>query len=179
MPARERGTIQKPTAATRWRRPRLASRFKWGTGLRLAGLGEVIAMKRAFVFPGQGSQAVGMGQSLAAAFPAARRLFDEIDEALSQALSRLMFDGPESELVLTENAQPALMAASLAVIRVLEAEGGLDIARSPPMTFSISSADSRPSEIDSTWGRDASCASACGTSPERESPRRTSGVVAK
>ena len=70
-----------------------------------------------------------MGQSLAAAFPAARRLFDEIDEALSQPLSRLMFEGPESELVLTENAQPALMAASLAVIRVLEAEAGFDIAR--------------------------------------------------
>ena len=87
------------------------------------------AMKRAFVFPGQGSQAVGMGRGLADGFPAARRLFDEVDDALSQPLSRLMFDGPESELTLTENAQPALMAASLAVIRVLETEGGLDIAR--------------------------------------------------
>src|SRR5437763_11633021 len=86
-------------------------------------------MKRAFVFPGQGSQAPGMGQSLAASFPAARRLFDEVDEALSQHLSRLMFEGPESELMLTENAQPALLAASLAVIRVLEAEAGFDIAR--------------------------------------------------
>ena len=84
---------------------------------------------RAFVFPGQGSQAVGMGRSLADAFPAARLLFDEVDDALSQPLSRLMFDGPESELTLTENAQPALMAASLAVVRVLEAEGGLDIGR--------------------------------------------------
>jgi len=86
-------------------------------------------MKRAFVFPGQGSQAVGMGRSLADGFAAARRLFDEVDDALSQPLSRLMFDGPESELTLTENAQPALMAGSLAVIRVLETEGGLDIAR--------------------------------------------------
>ena len=86
-------------------------------------------MKRAFVFPGQGSQAPGMGQALAAAFPAARRLFDEVDEALSARLSRLMFEGPENELTLTENAQPALLAASLAVIRVLEAEAGFDIAR--------------------------------------------------
>ena len=81
-------------------------------------------MKRAFVFPGQGSQSVGMGQSLAQSFPAARRLFAEIDEALAEPLSRLMFAGPEDELTLTENAQPALMAASLAVIRVLEAEAG-------------------------------------------------------
>jgi [acyl-carrier-protein] S-malonyltransferase len=86
-------------------------------------------MMRAFVFPGQGSQAVGMGRSLADAFPAARYLFDEVDGALSQPLSRLMFEGPESELTLTENAQPALMAASLAVLRVLEAEGGFDIGR--------------------------------------------------
>jgi [acyl-carrier-protein] S-malonyltransferase len=82
-------------------------------------------MKRAFVFPGQGSQAAGMGRDLAAAFPAARDLFDEVDETLSQRLSRLMFDGPESDLTLTENAQPALLAASLAIIRVLESEGGL------------------------------------------------------
>ncbi len=86
-------------------------------------------MKRAFVFPGQGSQMPGMGQALAAAFPAARQLFDEVDEALSQHLSRLMFEGPESELMLTENAQPALLAASLAVIRVLQSEAGFDIAR--------------------------------------------------
>ncbi len=70
-----------------------------------------------------------MGRALAAAFPAGRRLFDEVDDALSQPLSRLMFDGPESELTLTENAQPALMATSLAVVRVLEAEAGLDIGR--------------------------------------------------
>jgi [acyl-carrier-protein] S-malonyltransferase len=86
-------------------------------------------MKRAFVFPGQGSQAVGMGRSLAETFRAARNLFEEVDEALSQHLSRLMFEGPESDLILTENAQPALLAASLAVIRVLEAEGGLVFGR--------------------------------------------------
>ena len=85
-------------------------------------------MKRAFVFPGQGSQAPGMGQALADSFPAARRLFDEGDEALSQHLSQLMFEGPESELTLTENAQPALLAVSLAVIRVLESEAGFKIA---------------------------------------------------
>jgi [acyl-carrier-protein] S-malonyltransferase len=86
-------------------------------------------MKRAFVFPGQGSQAVGMGRGLAEAFQAARDLFAEVDETLSQPLSRLMFEGPESDLTLTENAQPALLAASLAVIRVLESEGGLKFGR--------------------------------------------------
>ena len=86
-------------------------------------------MKRAFVFPGQGSQAPGMGQALAERFPAARLLFQEVDEALSQNLSRLMFEGPEDELTLTENAQPALLAVSLAVVRVLEREAGLDLAR--------------------------------------------------
>jgi [acyl-carrier-protein] S-malonyltransferase len=86
-------------------------------------------MKRAFVFPGQGSQAPGMGQALAEAFAPARELFDEVDDALSQHLSRLMFEGPESELMLTENAQPALLAASLAVVRVLESDGGFDIGR--------------------------------------------------
>ena len=87
-------------------------------------------MTRAFVFPGQGSQAVGMGRELAEAFPAARHLFQEVDEALSQKLSTLMFEGPEADLTLTENAQPALMAVSLAVVRVLEAEGKLDLAKS-------------------------------------------------
>src|SRR5437016_10002594 len=86
-------------------------------------------MKRAFVFPGQGSQFPGMGKELAEASPIARHLFEEIDDALSQHLSRLMFEGPESDLMLTENAQPALLAASLAVIRVLEAEAGYDIAQ--------------------------------------------------
>ncbi len=81
-------------------------------------------MARAFVFPGQGSQAVGMGQALAEAFPAAREVFEEVDEALKQRLFQLMREGPESELTLTENAQPALMAVSLAAVRVLEREMG-------------------------------------------------------
>ncbi|MGC9952690.1 MAG: ACP S-malonyltransferase [Rhizomicrobium sp.] len=84
---------------------------------------------RAFIFPGQGSQAVGMGKALAEAFAGARGVFQEIDEALSQNLSRLMWEGPESDLILTENAQPAIMAASMAVIRVLQREAGLDFTR--------------------------------------------------
>jgi [acyl-carrier-protein] S-malonyltransferase len=84
-------------------------------------------MKRAFVFPGQGSQSVGMGKALAEAFPQAKAVFDEVDAALSQKLSSLMWDGPAEELTLTANAQPALMAVSLAAIRVLEAEAGLDL----------------------------------------------------
>jgi len=86
-------------------------------------------MARALVFPGQGSQAVGMGRELAEAFPTARHTLEEVDEALKQKLSRLMFEGPQNELILTENAQPALMAVSLAVTRVLEREGGLDLRR--------------------------------------------------
>jgi [acyl-carrier-protein] S-malonyltransferase len=85
-------------------------------------------MTRAFVFPGQGSQAVGMGQGLAEAFPAARLVFEEVDDALEQRLTRLMFEGPEADLTLTENAQPALMAVSMAALRVLEAEAGLRLA---------------------------------------------------
>lgn len=81
-------------------------------------------MSRAFVFPGQGSQAVGMGADLAAAFATARDVFGEVDEALKQNLSKLMREGPESDLILTENAQPALMAVSLAVVRILEKDGG-------------------------------------------------------
>jgi [acyl-carrier-protein] S-malonyltransferase len=86
-------------------------------------------MTRAFIFPGQGSQAVGMGRALADAFASAREVFQEVDDALSQKLSGLMWQGPEDELVLTENAQPAIMAASLAIIAILKREGGFDLAR--------------------------------------------------
>ena len=82
----------------------------------------------AFIFPGQGSQAPGMGRDLAAAFPAAREVFQEVDDTLGQKLSQLMFEGPAETLTLTENAQPALMAHSLAVLRVLESEGGFKLA---------------------------------------------------
>ncbi len=85
--------------------------------------------KSAYIFPGQGSQAVGMGKALAEAFAPARAVFAEVDEALGQKLSHLMFEGPEAELTLTANAQPALMATSLAVVRTLEAEAGLDLAK--------------------------------------------------
>ncbi|QCK87006.1 ACP S-malonyltransferase [Phreatobacter aquaticus] len=86
-------------------------------------------MSIALTFPGQGSQAVGMGKALAEAFPQARAVFDEVDAALSEKLSAIMWDGPIETLTLTENAQPALMAVSLAVVRVLEAEAGFDIGR--------------------------------------------------
>lgn len=82
----------------------------------------------AFVFPGQGSQKVGMGGELAEASRAAREVFEEVDEALAQNLSRIMREGPEEELTLTENAQPAIMAHAIAVLRILENEGGLSIA---------------------------------------------------
>ena len=84
-------------------------------------------MTRAFVFPGQGSQEVGMGRELAEAFSAARYVFEEVDEALGMNLSRLAFEGPEDDLTLTENAQPALMATSVAAVRVLETEGGVTL----------------------------------------------------
>jgi [acyl-carrier-protein] S-malonyltransferase len=80
-------------------------------------------MAVAFTFPGQGSQAVGMGRDLAEAFPEARAVFDEVDEALGEKLSALMWDGPEEQLTLTANAQPALMAVSMAAIRAMEARG--------------------------------------------------------
>ncbi len=80
-------------------------------------------MPNAFVFPGQGSQAVGMGKLLAETWPAARAVFEEVDETLGEKLSGLMFEGPEDRLTLTANAQPALMAVSLAALRALEAEG--------------------------------------------------------
>ncbi len=85
-------------------------------------------MIRAFVFPGQGSQSAAMGKALAAASPAARAVFEEVDSALGSHLSRLMFDGSLTELTLTENAQPAIMALSIAVLRVLEQEGGVSLA---------------------------------------------------
>ncbi|MFL0413749.1 ACP S-malonyltransferase [uncultured Sphingomonas sp.] len=83
---------------------------------------------RAFIFPGQGSQAVGMGQALAAASPVAREVFQEVDDALGQNLFRLMAEGPSEELTLTENAQPAIMANAVATLRVLEKEGGVRLA---------------------------------------------------
>lgn len=84
-------------------------------------------MSWAFVFPGQGSQAVGMGKELAAAFTEAREIFGEVDDALKQNLSKLMFEGPADALTLTENAQPALMAVSMAVVKVLEKQGNVTI----------------------------------------------------
>ncbi len=86
-------------------------------------------MTVAFVFPGQGSQAVGMGKALAEAFVPARQVFDEVDAALGEKLSETMWKGPAEALTLTENAQPALMAVSLATLRVLEAEAGVDLKR--------------------------------------------------
>ena len=79
--------------------------------------------KRAFTFPGQGSQAVGMGKELAETYAEARAVFDEVNQALGEDLSKVMFEGPDETLRLTENAQPALMAVSMAVVRVLEARG--------------------------------------------------------
>jgi [acyl-carrier-protein] S-malonyltransferase len=86
-------------------------------------------MAAAFVFPGQGSQTIGMGKALAANFAPARAVFEDVDQALSTKLSNIIFEGPAETLTLTENAQPALMAMSLATMRVLEAEAGVDLAR--------------------------------------------------
>ena len=86
-------------------------------------------MTAAFTFPGQGSQAVGMGKALADAFPAARAVFDEVDSALGEKLTVIIWDGPAETLQLTENAQPALMAVSIATLRVLESEAGFSVGR--------------------------------------------------
>ena len=86
-------------------------------------------MKTALIFPGQGSQAVGMGKALADAFPASRAVFERVDSALEEKLSRLIFEGPEAELTLTANAQPALMATSMAALCALESEAGLVVSR--------------------------------------------------
>src|SRR3546814_1901991 len=83
---------------------------------------------RAFIFPGQGSQSVGMGKALAEASSHAREVFQEVDDALGQKLFQLMSDGPEDQLTLTENAQPAIMANAIATLRVLEKEGGVTLA---------------------------------------------------
>jgi [acyl-carrier-protein] S-malonyltransferase len=88
-----------------------------------------MGMSIAFVFPGQGSQAVGMGKGLAATFAVARSVFDEVDAALGDKLSAIMWEGPADRVTLTENAQPALVAVSLAAMRVLEAEAGIDLKR--------------------------------------------------
>lgn len=84
-------------------------------------------MARALIFPGQGSQAVGMGRALAEAFPVAREAFEEVDDALGERLSRIMWEGPAEALTLTANAQPALLAHSIGALRVLEKEAGLDV----------------------------------------------------
>ncbi len=97
-------------------------------------------MTAAFTFPGQGSQAVGMGKALAEAFPAARAVFDEVDSALDEKLTAIIWDGPGEALQLTENAQPALMAVSIATLRVLETEAirSANIPRWPPPAASAS-----------------------------------------
>lgn len=86
-------------------------------------------MTRAFIFPGQGSQSPGMGKDLADAFPDAKHVFQEVDDALNQNLSKMIFEGPDTELNLTENTQPALMAVSMAVMRVLTKQGGMDLTK--------------------------------------------------
>ena len=86
-------------------------------------------MQLALVFPGQGSQRPGMGKALADAYPAARAVFEEVDDAIGQHLSRMIFEGPDADLTRTDNAQPALLAVSMAVVAVLRGDAGLDPAR--------------------------------------------------
>ena len=100
-------------------------------------------MTAAFIFPGQGTQAVGMGKALAEAFPAARAVFDEVDAALGEKLTAIIWDGPAETLQLTENAQPALMAVSIATLRVLETEAGFSVGGMPPSSPAIRSANIR------------------------------------
>src|SRR5260221_13620278 len=90
-------------------------------------------MSFAFVFPGQGSQVVGMGKALADAFGPARAVFEEVDAALGEKLTKVVWEGPAETLTLTENAQPALMAVSLAAMRALEAEAGVGLSRAAPI----------------------------------------------
>lgn len=99
------------------------TRPDWKSLTAEIGRNRACFMAIAFTFPGQGSQAVGMGKDLAEAFPQARAVFDEVDEALGQKLSQIIWEGPEETLTLTSNAQPALMAVSMAALRALEARG--------------------------------------------------------
>src|ERR1700745_1307199 len=109
-------------------------------------------MTAAFTFPGQGSQAVGMGKALADAFPAAKAVFDEVDAALGEKLTSIIWEGPAETLQLTENAQPALMAVSIATLRVLASEAGPSWPRTPPSSPAIRSANIR------RWRRPAALA---------------------
>src|SRR5476649_615758 len=106
-------------------------------------------MSAAFIFPGQGSQAVGMGKALAEAFAPARAVFEEVDAALGEKLSAVMWEGPADKLQLTENAQPALMAVSLAVMRVLEAEAGINLARDAKFVAGHSLGDRKSTRLNS------------------------------
>jgi [acyl-carrier-protein] S-malonyltransferase len=98
-------------------------------GSQFKGAGKREVPVRAFIFPGQVSQAVGMGKAVADAFGAAREAFEEVDDALGQRLSRLMWEGPEADLVLTENTQPAVLAVSMAIVHVLQRDAGLNLAK--------------------------------------------------
>src|ERR1700744_2193687 len=101
-------------------------------------------MTAAFTFPGQGSQAVGMGKALADGFPSARAVFDEVDSALGEKLTTIIWEGPGETLQLTENAQPALMAVSLATLRVLETEVGFSVGQDASFVAGHSLGESSP-----------------------------------